>query len=95
MPLTFEFQGDPGVAYSGLLGNLLSARGLCRGNDLGLQDVRHLFVVRVLHVVGASSARRRRQVLFVRQHFGHRHLGANDGHRTARIHAPQCGRAGC
>ena len=35
-------------------------------------------VVRVLHVVRAAAAGRRREVLLVGEHLGHRHLGADD-----------------
>ena len=41
----------------GLLDDLLAALRLGRGDDLGLQVLGHLLVVRVLHVIGAAPAR--------------------------------------
>ena len=71
----------------GILGDFLAAFCLGCGDDLRLEVLRYLLVIRVLHVVRASTAGRGGQVLLVRQHLGHRHLRADHGHCSARVHA--------
>ena len=46
-----------GASTLALLGDFLSAFCLGGGDDLRLEVLRHLFVIRVLHVIGAASAR--------------------------------------
>src|SRR4051812_22827498 len=57
------------------------------GHDLRLLVRRHLVVVRVGHRVGAAAAGRRREVLLVGEHLGHRYLGTDDRRHAARVHA--------
>src|SRR5437016_3645568 len=56
------------------LDSLLTALRLRGGNDFRLRVLRDLVVVRELHVVRAAPACRRREVLLVGEHLGHRHL---------------------
>ena len=69
------------------LRRLSAALRLRRGDDLGVEVRRHFLVVIELHVVRAAAAGRRREVLLVGEHLLHRHLGADDRRRAARVHA--------
>ena len=77
------------------LPRLLALLGLGRRDDLRLQVRRHFLVVRVLHLVGATAAGRRRELLLVGEHLGHRHLRLDHRHRRRACPCRRCGRAGC
>ena len=84
-----------GVFVLDFFRRLLPPLRLRRRDDLAVQVRRHLLVVRELHVVRAAAAGRRREVLLVGQHLGHRHLGADDGRWRRACPCRRCGRGGC
>src|SRR6185436_2293768 len=75
------------IPLSGLALDLAAALRPGGGDDLVLQVARYLVVVGHLHVVGAAGARHRGQLGVVAEHLRQRHLGLDDLHAAALLHA--------